>query len=178
MNALAHCAEALYVQGRSAEGDEQALAGAPLIVDALPRVLAAPADRDARALLLRGAMHAGRALALAGLGLAHAMAQAVGGRYGLPHGAMNALCLPPALEFNRAFVPEEVDRFGAAIGGDAVEGTRALARLGGFERLRDFGVPEGELAEVAEAASQRGGNLANPRRASADEIRELLASIW
>jgi alcohol dehydrogenase class IV len=91
---------------------------------------------------------------------------------------MNALCLPPALEFNRASVPEEVDRFGAAIGGDAVEGTRALARLGGFERLRDFGVPEGELAEVAEAASQRGGNLANPRRASADEIRELLASIW
>jgi maleylacetate reductase len=178
MNALAHCAEALYVQGRSAEGDEQALAGAPLIVDALPRVLAAPADREARARLLRGAMHAGRALALAGLGLAHAMAQAVGGRYGLPHGAMNALCLPPALDFNRASVPEEVDRFGAAIGGDAVEGTRALARLGGFERLRDFGVPEGELAEVAEAASQRGGNLANPRRASADEIRELLASIW
>jgi len=28
LNALAHSAEALYVRGRSAEGDEQALAGA------------------------------------------------------------------------------------------------------------------------------------------------------
>ncbi len=40
MNALAHCAEALYAAGRSPEGDEQALLGAPLIADALPRVLA------------------------------------------------------------------------------------------------------------------------------------------
>ena len=40
MNALAHCAEALYVAGRNPAGDEQALLGAPLIADALPRVLA------------------------------------------------------------------------------------------------------------------------------------------
>jgi maleylacetate reductase len=178
MNALAHCAEALYVEGRSAEGDEQALEGAPLVAGALPRVLEAPADRDAREVLLRGAAHAGHALGLAGLGLAHAMAQAVGGRYGLPHGAMNALCLPPALDYNRSYVPDEVARFGEAIGGDAVERTRELALLGGFERLRDFGVPQDDLRSVAEAASQRGGNLANPRRASADEIHELLTSIW
>jgi maleylacetate reductase len=178
MNALAHCAEALYVEGRSAEGDEQALEGAPLVAGALPRVLEAPADRDAREVLLRGAAHAGHALGLAGLGLAHAMAQAVGGRYGLPHGAMNALCLPPALDYNRSYVPDEVARFGEAIGGDAVERTRELALLGGFERLRDFGVPKDDLRSVAEAASQRGGNLANPRRASADEIHELLTSIW
>ena len=178
MNALAHCAEALYVRGRSPEGDEQALAGAPLIADALPRVLEAPHDRAARTTLLRGAAHAGRALGLAGLGLAHAMAQAVGGRYGLPHGAMNALCLPPALEYNREYVPEEVARFGAALGGDAVERTRELARRGGFERLRDFGVPRDELREVAEAAAQRGGNLANPHRATRDEIHALLESIW
>ena len=178
MNALAHCAEALYVQGRSAEGDEQALAGARLVAEALPRVVEAPGDRDGRDMLLRGAAHAGHALALAGLGLAHAMAQAVGGRYGLPHGAMNALCLPPALDYNRRYVPDEVGRFGEAIGGDAVERARELARLGGFERLRDFFVPKDDLRRVAEAASQRGGNLANPRRATADEIRELLESIW
>ena len=178
MNALAHCAEALYVKGRSAEGDEQALAGAPLIADALPRVLEDPADREARMELLRGAAHAGHALALAGLALGHAMAQALGGRYGIPHGAMNALCLPPALEFNRAIVPDEVARFGAAIGADAVEGSRALARLGGYERLRDFNVPEAELAEVAVAASQRAGNLANPLPASGAEIEAMLREIW
>jgi maleylacetate reductase len=178
LNALAHCAEALYVRGHSAEGDAHALAGARLIADALPRVLGDGADRDAREELLRGACHAGQALALAGLALAHAMAQALGGRYGISHGAMNALCLPPALDYNRAFVPDEVERFGEAVGGDAVERSRRLAELGGFHRLRDFGVPEGELGEVAAAASQRAGNLANPHPASPEEIEGLLGSIW
>jgi maleylacetate reductase len=178
LNGLAHCAEALYVQGRSREGDEQALTGARLIADALPRVLEAPQDRAAREALLRGAAQAGHALALAGLGLAHAMAQALGGRYGIAHGAMNALCLPPALDYNRAYVPDEVARFGEAIGGDAVERSRDLARLGGFRRLRDYGVPEAELPEVAAAAAARGGNLANPRPASAAEILKLLGAIW
>jgi maleylacetate reductase len=178
LNGLAHCAEALYVRGHNAEGDEQALAGAALIAGALPRVLAEPHDRAAREELLRGAAHAGHALALTGLALAHAMAQALGGRYGIAHGAMNALCLPPALEFNRALVPVEVERFGEAIGGDAVERARELALLGGFERLRDFGVPEADLPAIAEAAAQRAGNLANPRPATADEILALLGSIY
>jgi maleylacetate reductase len=178
LNALAHCAEALYVRGHNAEGDEQALAGAALISAALPRVLSEARDRAARAELLRGAAHAGQALALTGLALAHAMAQALGGRYGISHGAMNALCLPPALEFNRALVPAEVQRFGEAIGGDAVERARALAVLGGFERLRDFGVPEADLPEVAASAAQRAGNQANPRPATADEILALLRPIF
>jgi maleylacetate reductase len=178
MNALAHCAEALYVAGRTAEGDAEALAGAPLIAEALPRVLGDGYDREARAELLTGAMHAGHALGIAGLGLAHAMAQAVGGRYGLPHGAMNAICLAPALEFNRHFAPDAVSRYGDAIGGDAVEATRALARLGRFERLRDFGVPERDLGELADATATRGGNLANPHRATPGEIRDLFESVW
>ncbi len=178
MNALAHCAEALYVTSRSAEGDEQALLGAPQIANALPRVLKAPHDEAARRELLEGAAHAGHALAIARLGLAHAMAQALGGTYGLPHGAMNALCLPPALEFNRQFVPEEIARFGDAIGGDAVERSRELALLGGFDRLRDFGVPQDDLPRVAEAASKRAGNEANPRPATPDEILALFQAIW
>ena len=178
MNALAHCAEALYVNGHTPEGDEQALAGATLIADALPRVLSDPHDRDARDELLHGAAHAGRALGLVGLALAHAIAQALGGTYGLPHGAMNALALPPALAFNRQTAPDAVARFGEAIGGDPVERTRELARLGGFERLRDFGVPEADLPALAEAAAQRNGNRVNPRPATSDEILGLLRGIY
>ena len=53
-----------------------------------------------------------------------------------------------------------------------------LARLGGFERLRDFGVPEAGLREVAELAAGRLGNRENPQPATADEIEELLRSIY
>jgi maleylacetate reductase len=92
MNALAPCAEALYTPGRSDETDAGALAGAPLISTWLPVVVADGNDLEARRGRLDGAMHAGAALP-AGVGVGHAIAQALGGRYGLSHGAMNALSL-------------------------------------------------------------------------------------
>ena len=179
MNALAHCAEALYVQGRNDAADAEALAGAASISRALPRVLADGRDRAARRELLTGAMHAGAALAGAGLGLAHAMAQALGARFGVAHGAANAVCLPPALRFNEPVAGGAIGRLAGAMSvEDAVERTRELGRLAGFERLRDLGIPEGDLGEVAEAAVLRAGARANPRPASAGEVHDLLRSVW
>jgi maleylacetate reductase len=179
LNALAHAAEALYHPGRSPESDRAAHEGAELINGSLPAVVE---DLDAigpRTTLLKGAARAGEALALAGLCLGHAMAQALGGRYGLPHGAMNALCLPAALRFNEPAVPQAIDDFGKSIGADhPADRVEELARLGGFLRLRDFAVPENELDDVAEATAQRAGTKANPRPASAVEIAELFRSIY
>ena len=180
MNALAHTAEALYVRGRSDEGDKLALVGARLIAELLPLVLERLDDLELRTRLLEGAAHAGEALALAGLGLGHAMAQAVGGAYGLPHGTMNAIVLPAALRFNAELVPEAVRRFGEAIGApdDPAEKVEQLAALSGPTRLRDVGVPEADLPMLAEAAAARGGNRANPRPATVDEVEALYRSIW
>jgi maleylacetate reductase len=179
LNALAHCAEALYVRGHNPEADEWAVRGAAAIRDALPRVLADGRDLTARSDLLHGAEAAGRALAGSGLALAHAMAQALGGRYGLPHGAMNALCLPAALRFNEPAASEAIARFGEALGSDDPAAcAEELARLAGFERLRDFDVPRADLPAVAAAASQRAGAKANPRPATAAGIEELYRSIW
>jgi maleylacetate reductase len=179
LNALAHSAEALYVEGHNPKADEHALTGARLIGEWLPRVVDAPQDLKARTKLLEGAMHAGMALGGSMLALGHAMAQALGGRYGLPHGAMNALALPAALRFNAGVAPEAVRRFGEALGTeDPAERVEELARLGGFERLRDFGVPGGELGEVAAATVERAGAKANPRSASVADVEELLRSIY
>ena len=113
------------------------------------------------------------------LALGHALAQAIGGRYGLPHGALNAIALPPALRFNQTLVPEAVARFGEAMGTDDPIGrVEELARLGGFERLRDLGVPEEDLPELAESAAGRAGNQANPRPATPAEIEQLLREVW
>jgi alcohol dehydrogenase class IV len=160
MNALAHCVEALYVQDA-----EEARAGAALIDEWLPRVLEQGHDRMARTHLLEGAMYGGMSLRL-GFFLGHAMAQALGGRYGLPHGAMNAICLPPAMRFNGANEPISVER------------VEELARLGGFVRLRDFDVPEDDLGELAEATAVRPAARSNPRPASPAQIEGLLRSVW
>ena len=180
MNALAHCAEALYVQGHNPAADEHALNGAGLISDWLPRVVSAPQDLEARTELLRGACHGGAALGGSMLALAHAMAQAIGGRYGLPHGTLNGICLPPALRFNAAFAPEAVRRFGAAVGapGDPAARVETLAALAGPTRLGELGVPEADLPGLAADAAQRGGNLANPKPASPQELEQLLREVF
>jgi maleylacetate reductase len=178
MNALAHCAEALYVVGHNADADAHALAGARAIGEWLPRVVDAPDDRDARTELLRGACHGGEALAGSMLALAHAMAQAVGGKYGLPHGTLNGICLPPALRYNARYAPAAVRAFGEAVGGDGAARVEELTSLGGVTRLRELGVPEPDLPELAASAAQRGGNQANPHPATPTEIEQLLRSVW
>ena len=180
MNALAHCAEALYVQGHNPAADEHALAGARLISAWLPRVVSASRDDEARTELLRGACHGGAALAGSMLALAHAMAQAIGGRYGLPHGTLNGICLPPVLRFNEAHAPAAVHRFGEAVGapGDPAGRVEALAALAGPTRLGELGVPEADLPGLAAAAAERGGNLANPKPASPAEIEQLLRDVY
>jgi maleylacetate reductase len=179
LNALAHAAEALYVDGHNEEADRHALEGASLISEHLPAVLDDGHDRAAREGLLRGACEAGAALGKSGLALGHAMAQALGGRYGLPHGALNAIVLPAALRFNEPVAGEAIRRFGDAMGtDDPIARVEELGRLGGFERLRDLGVPDDELDEVAAATVVRAGARANPRLATADEVAALLRSVW
>jgi alcohol dehydrogenase class IV len=179
MNALAHCAEAYYHPSPGRRAARHADTGATAIGHALPLVVARPHGLYGRTRLLEGAMRAALALAESGLCLAHAMAQALGGRYGLPQGAMNALCLPAALRFNAEVVPEAVARFATALGvDDAPARVEELARLGGFVRLRDLGVPEADLDDVAEAIVARPGARANPRPASPEEVAGLLRSFW
>lgn len=179
LNALAHCAEALYVRERTTESDRDALAGAGLIGEWLARVVDDPNDREGRTGLLRGACHAGSALGASMLALGHALAQGLGGRYGAPHGALNALTLPAALRFNQPVAAEAIARLGRALGSDDPAATvEELALLGGFERLRDLGIPEDAPAEVAEAVAARPGALANPRPVTPADVEALLRSIW
>jgi maleylacetate reductase len=180
MNALAHCAEALYAQGHNPAADAHALTGARLISDWLPQVVDTPQNGEARRQLLGGACHGGAALAGSMLALAHAMAQAIGGRYGLPHGTLNGICLPPVLRFNTAYAPEAVTRFGDAVGvpTDPAGRVEELASLAGPRRLGELGVPEADLPGVAADAAQRSGNLANPKPATPDEIERLLREAF
>ena len=112
-------------------------------------------DLEARTRLLEGAAAAGQALAERGLYLGHAMAQAVGGRYGIAHGASNALCLPPAMRFNAGVVP-------SAMTAVPVERVEELSRLAGYERLRDLGVPEEDIDELGDPRRRAAGREGQP----------------
>jgi alcohol dehydrogenase class IV len=135
-------------------------------------------DLEARRGLLEGSMHGGAALRV-GMGLGHAMAQSLGGRYGVPHGAMNAICLPPALRFNAEVAAPEIGRLADAMEtDDPATRTEELAAIALDTRLRDYDIPRNDLGELSDATAQRGAAKANPRPASSDEIRELFEAVW
>jgi alcohol dehydrogenase class IV len=112
------------------------------------------------------------------MGLGHAMAQSLGGRYGVPHGAMNAICLPPALRFNAEVAGDEIARLGEAMGADPAARTEELAAIALDTRLRDYEIPRDDLGELSAATADRGAAKANPRVATIDEIHQLFDSVW
>lgn len=180
LNALTHAAEALYAPGRTSDTDEQALAGTRKIASALPRVIADGSDREARLELLQGAAHAGAAM-LAGMAAAHGIAQVLGGRYGLPHGTMNAISLPPVLRFNLEDpnTAPAIRAFAEALGtDDAATRIEELGALFDAGRLRDHGIPEADLPEVAALSAARPATQANPRPVSTEDALTILRSVW
>jgi alcohol dehydrogenase class IV len=97
----------------------------------------------------------------------------------VPQGSANAVCLPVALRFNAEVVPEAIERLATALAtDDALARIEELAALGGFGRLRDLGVPEEELDELAAAIVERAGAKVNPRAASAADVAGLLRTVW
>ncbi len=116
MNAMAHCAEALYADGANPVTSLMAEEGIRVLRDGLPRVVAAPDDIDARGQVLAGAYLAGACFAAAGSGIHHKICHVLGGAYDLPHAEMHTVILPHALAFNAPAVPEAMARMAAALG--------------------------------------------------------------
>jgi len=72
------------------------------------------------------------------LALGHAMAQAVGGRYGLPHGTLNGICLPAALRLQPAARARGAAPLRAKRSAETLRpASRMLAALGGTTTLRE-----------------------------------------
>ncbi len=177
MNALAHCVETAWSPFRTPEAEAVALAGAARVFDALPRVVAAPSDRTARADMLAASILAGRSLQNASMGVHHGLAQLVGGRTGMAHGLANAIILSHAIDFNAPAVPAEVRRIGEAIGApdDPAGAVRALvAQLGLPTTLTEGGATDDDLDAVARLSQSNQSVRANPRPVSEEDARAVL----
>jgi maleylacetate reductase len=192
INALAHCLEALYSLTRNPLASAAARAGIRAITRTLPRCVADGGDAAARAEMLEGAYLAGTALAAVSMALHHGLCHVLGGSAGVPHGAANAIILPHALRFNAEVAAPQLADAGEAMGvpvaglpADAAAGRAVafvddfIAGLGLPRRLRDVGVAEGDLPQLAALAFQSRTVHSNPRPiADAARIETLLRAAW
>lgn len=118
MDALTHAIEAVLSRGASPLTDKDALWAVERIVRYLPRAVADGGDEEARSMMAYAEYAAGMAFSNAGLGMVHAMAHALGGRYNLPHGMCNAVLLPYVLAFHTRcpVCRERLERVAQAMG--------------------------------------------------------------
>jgi maleylacetate reductase len=151
MNALAHCAEALYAAGASPIASLMAESGIRALSTGLPRVVTAPDDLDARGDVLAGAYLAAAAFASAGSGIHHKICHVLGGAYDLPHAEMHTVILPHALALVSPSEPEAMARMGSAMGDSDVPAAvfDLAVALGAPTSLREIGLPLDRLDEAA-----------------------------
>ena len=118
MDALTHAIEAVLSRGATPLTDKDALWAVEQIVRYLPRAVADGGDEKARSMMAYAEYAAGMAFSNAGLGMVHAMAHALGGRYNLPHGVCNAVLLPYVLAFHTRcpVCRERLERVAQAMG--------------------------------------------------------------
>jgi choline dehydrogenase len=142
-------------------GDGIALASIRLAGEALVHVVRDGSDRDARSQMACASLMAGLSMNISDCGAEHSLGQALGGRFGLPHGLTICLVLAETMDRDRAHVPGQFERIADALGepgGGAGDGSRAvravrriLADLG-FPTLAAVGVAESDLDGLTEAA--------------------------
>ena len=188
MDVLTHALEAWVARDANPFTDALAGEAVRLTFQALPK--AVTGDGNARAVMLEASCMAGIAFNAAGLGVCHAMAHALGGRFHLAHGRINSIILPAVLRFNG----EETGsswKFGklaslCGLGGTAQSLRSAVNRLrrqlGMPDRLREAGVDpaEGEAAlpQLVEAALADRCLPGNPRQVGRPELERLYREVF
>jgi len=187
MDALTHAIEAYVGTGCSPVSDIFAAGAVKLIFKNILQATENGEDLEARGSLLVAANLAGTAFSHSMVGCVHGMAHATGALYHVPHGIANAILLTHGMEYNFNEIKEKLTKLtpfmGVEISGLSVEDsakktieavrslTVKLNAMGALPlRLRDVGVPEEGLPELAEYAVNDGTSWFNPREVVTEEI--------
>jgi acetaldehyde dehydrogenase/alcohol dehydrogenase len=207
IDALTHALEAGVSIFASPYTDAFCMQALHLILDALPRAYANGDDLEARTAMSNAATLAGLAFSNAFVGVNHALAHAVGARFGIAHGRANAIFLPHVLRYNaalpRKFMPAPgyttyvaPDKYAQmawvhGLGGQTPEERRErlfarvdelLVAVGMPANLAELGIPRAEfeaaLPELADAAFGDPSLRTNPRMPLLFELLALLEAGW
>ena len=186
MDAMSHAVDSLQCLLATPASDALALEGARLVARYLRRAYTDPSDVEARCGMAQGSLTAGLAVGLTDVSGAHALAEAMGGLYGHPHGYCCAVSMPPIMEYNLPVSAEKYARlaFALEVGQPgASQAELATAAIEAIRQLnRDLAVPpmstlirSADLDILGEKAELNTSTPSNPRAADAAAYREMFA---
>ena len=184
MDAIAHCMEVFMAPAFNPVADGIALEGLRRGWAHIERATKDGSDREARLNMMAASMHGALGFQK-GLGAVHSLSHSLGGANPrLHHGTLNAVFLPAVIRFNAgAESIQKEDRLarmaqamGLPAGSDVADAVHDMtARLGLPTGLAAMGVTEDLWAGVIEHAQLDHCHKTNPRIASADDYRQMLA---
>ena len=184
IDAVSHAIETYVTRARNALSRAYSLAAWRLLAASFSSVLESPGDLDARSGMLLGASFAGSAIENSMLGAAHAAANPLTARYGVVHGHAIGMMLPHVVRFNASVAGDDYRDLASVAGRPTAAGetgAEALARVlvelhaaTGLPRsLREAGVEEDRLPDLAREAAEQWTAGFNPRPAGDKEFLEI-----
>jgi alcohol dehydrogenase len=185
MDALTHAIEAIVDLQANPLSDVLAFEAIRLILRYLPRAVAEGAgDMEARAAMAFAATLAGAAFNNSMVGLAHALAHAIGGLYDLPHGLCCALALPHAMEFNLSSRRERFEQIARVMEVETPEDAILRVR----QLMSDIDIPahlldldirvsDEALEQLIDLTFADGSILFNPVQPTREQVRAILRRI-
>jgi 4-hydroxybutyrate dehydrogenase len=189
MDAFVHCVESYCALGFHPLADAVALDGLSRAARNLKKAVEDGRDLGARSEMMVAALM-GAVAFQKGLGACHSLAHALTPICGVHHGLANAIVIPHVMAFNRPAIPDRLARIaiamGAAPGADSetlasasVERVAQLGRAIGIpERLREVGLQEDQIPEVAAKAIQDGCHQGNPRKVVERDLEQICRAAF
>jgi alcohol dehydrogenase len=184
-DAIAHAVETAVTTKRTTLSAMFAHQAWKLLNGSFERVMVQPSNLEARGDMMLGAHLAGVAIEQSMLGAAHACANPLTARFDLAHGLALAALLPHVVRWNGGIA---ADGYAALLDG-STRGVRAAANLaarvddliaaGNLQgRLRDRGVGEDSLSDLAALAAQQWTGTFNPRPFDAAGALEIYQAAY
>lgn len=151
-----------------------------MIGEALPQAVGQGHNIEARESLMLASYMAGMAFSNAGLGLSHATAHQIGGKYHIPHGHCNAIMLPSVMRFNTLVCKKEYADIGHALTGKHIEADetilaveKLIEEIGLSELREEWHLDPDDIPELSEAAIKDLCLLTNPRTTTVSQIAQV-----
>ena len=181
LDALSHSFESIWNKNSNNRSTKYAISAISKILQNVENLKLDPKDVKIRSNLLEASTISGLAFSNTKTAAAHSMSYPLTINYGIPHGIASSICLVPLLEYNKNSIISQLDNI---MYNNSITYTQLVQKIKSVSKgvlpskLRDLGVKESEIDELANQAflSERMQN--NVKNLNKEDVKLIYSSVY